>query len=96
MRSRAQTLLLLCSALLSVQPASGAPLSVPGDARLLLKVGATDCKGPIATEAHPITGAARLARMRKEGRLPDRFVCGRCEYLLGGDPGAAFYVKKCR
>jgi hypothetical protein len=89
-------LLFLCGALLSVPPAFGAALSLPEDTALLLKVGASDCKGPIATEAHPITGAARLARMRKEGRLPDRFVCGRCEYLLGGDPGAAFYVKKCR
>lgn len=42
---RARILLFLCGALLSVPPASGATLSLPENTALLLKVGATDCKG---------------------------------------------------
>jgi hypothetical protein len=93
-----KTLVLLLAGLLSgVQSASAIPLSPPaGPNTFLLRIGATDCKGPIATEARPIIGTEILAKMRREGRLPDRFVCGRCEYNLGGDPGAAYYVKKCR
>jgi hypothetical protein len=34
--------------------------------------------------------------MRDEGKLPDAFVCGPCEYSLGGDPGAAWYAKTCK
>ena len=52
--------------------------------------------GPIPTEAHPITGEKKLARMRSEGKLPDTFVRGPCTYNLAGDPGAAYYVKTCR
>jgi len=93
-----RSLLLLFSVLLlSVQSASAIPLSRPiSSGTLLLPIGATDCKGPIASEKHPVFGAERLAKMRKEGRLPDKFVCGPCEYNLGGDPGAAYYVKSCR
>jgi hypothetical protein len=65
-----------------------------------LRIGATDCKGPIATEDHPLfapkTDPDRLSRMRRDGKLPDKFVCGRCEYDLGGDPGSAYYVKTCK
>lgn len=53
-------------------------------------------KGVVPTEANPITGEKRLARMRREGKLPDTFVRGRCTYSLGGDPGAAYYFKECR
>jgi hypothetical protein len=53
-------------------------------------------EGPIPTEANPITGEKRLARMRREGKLPDSFVRGRCTYNLAGDPAAAYYVKECR
>jgi hypothetical protein len=67
-----------------------------GSNAILLSIGAADCKGPIANEARPIIGAKLLAKMRREGRLPDSFVCGRCEYNLGGDPGVAYYVKTCR
>jgi hypothetical protein len=83
--------------LVGVQSASAFPLSTPaGSDRLLVRIGATDCKGPIASEAHPIFGTKLLARMRKTGRLPDTFVCGGCTYNLGGDPGAAYYAKTCR
>lgn len=34
--------------------------------------------------------------MGQEGKLPDKFVCGRCEFDLAGDAGAAYYVKRCR
>ena len=91
--------LLLFAVLLSnvVQPASAIPLSSPGGpSALLLRAGAADCEGPIATEAHPIFGTEILAKMRREGRLPDSFVCGRCKYDLGGDPGVAYYVKTCK
>jgi hypothetical protein len=83
------------------QSAFAMPPSFPmaGDA-IFLRVGATDCKGPIATEDHPIFAPKedpdRLLRMRREGKLPDTFVCGRCEYNIGGDPGAAYYVKTCK
>jgi hypothetical protein len=90
-------LLLFAELLSSAQSASASPLSSRAVSNtLLLRIGATDCKGPIATEARPIFGTDILAKMRQEGRLPDKFVCGRCEYDLGGDPGAAYYVKTCR
>jgi hypothetical protein len=95
-----KSLLLFFAVLLSnVQSASAIPLSSPspiGPNTLLLWTGAADCTGPIATEAHPISGAGILAKMRREGRLPDSFVCGRCRYDLGGDPGVAYYVKTCK
>jgi hypothetical protein len=53
-------------------------------------------QGVIPTEAKPITGEKRLARMREAGKLPDIFVRGRCTYNLAGDIGAAYYVKECR
>ncbi len=53
-------------------------------------------QGTIPTEAHPIVGEERLAKMRREGKLPDTFVRGPCTYNLAGDPGAAYYVKTCR
>jgi hypothetical protein len=56
---------------------------------------AVDFRGPIPDEAHPIVGAERLAKMRREGRLPDTFKRNGCTYNLAGDPGAAYYVKTC-
>jgi hypothetical protein len=53
-------------------------------------------EGSIPTQANPIRDAKRLARMRSQGKLPDSFVRGRCRYNLGGDPGAAYYIKTCR
>lgn len=53
-------------------------------------------EGAIPTEANPITGEKRLARMRREGKLPDTIVRGTCTYNLAGDTGAAYYVKTCR
>jgi hypothetical protein len=70
------------------------PSDVPES--FLLSIAVATFKGTIPTEANPITGTARLAKMRREGRLPDTFVRGRCEYSLAGDPGAAYYVKTCR
>jgi hypothetical protein len=90
-------LLLLAGLFVGVQSASAFPLSTPaGSDQLLLRIGATDCKGPIASEARPIFGTKLLARMRRTGQLPDTFVCGGCTYNLGGDPGAAYYDKTCR
>lgn len=90
-------LLPLCAILLLGGPAFAMKPAVLDDSNpMLLRVGATDCKGPIASEKHPIMGAALLAKMRREGKLPDRFVCGRCEYDLAGDPGAAYYVMTCK
>ena len=91
-------LLVVIGLLANEQAASAMPLtsSPAGTNTQVIPTGATDCKGPIASQAHPIIGAERLAKMRREGLLPDRFVCGRCEYSLGGDPGAAYYVKTCR
>ncbi len=53
-------------------------------------------QGPIPTEASPIRGEARLAKMRREGRLPDTFTRGTCRYDLAGDPAVAYYVKTCK
>jgi hypothetical protein len=53
-------------------------------------------QGVIPTAANPITGVERLAKMRREGRLPDTFVRGDCTYNLAGDPGVAYYEKTCR
>jgi hypothetical protein len=50
----------------------------------------------IASEVHPILDSKLIAKLRREGKLPDKFVCGRCQYDLRGDPGAAYYVKTCR
>ena len=52
-------------------------------------------KGRVPTESHPIRGEARLAKMRREGRLPDTFTRGRCRYD-SGDPEVAYYVKTCQ
>lgn len=62
----------------------------------VLSIATASFQGTIPTEAHPIFGEKRLAKMRREGRLPDTFVRGRCEYNLAGDPGVAYYVKTCR
>jgi hypothetical protein len=78
----------------SAQSAFAMHPSFPPGRALLVRIGATDCKGPIATEDRPIYGEARLKKMRKEGKLPDTFVCGRYRYNLGGDPGAAWYHKE--
>ena len=53
-------------------------------------------EGVIPTEAKPIIGEKRLARMRRDGKLPDTFARGRCTYNLAGDIAAAYYVKECR
>jgi hypothetical protein len=89
---------LLCSGLAgSVGAASAFPMgSVRDPQSFAIPTAAKGFTGPIPTEEHPITGAARIAKMRREGRLPDTFVRGRCTYELGGDPGVVFYVKSCR
>jgi hypothetical protein len=64
---------------------------------LLVRVAAACFGGrAIPSEAHPILDAKLISRMRADGRLPDTFVCGRCRYDIGGDPGAVYYVKTCR
>ena len=78
----------------SIADVSAVPLLQPSAS--LVRVGATDCKGPIASEKHPILGEKLTGRLRREGQLPDSFVCGRCRYDLRGDPGAAYYIKTCR
>jgi hypothetical protein len=78
----------------SAQSASAMHPSFPPGKALFLRIGVTECKGPIATEDRPIYGEARLKKMRKEGKLPNTFVCGRYRYNLGGDPGAAWYHKE--
>ncbi len=90
--------LVLGIALMSLGKAAYAIPQIPAQSTrsLLYKTGWTDCRGPIATEKHPIVGENLLTKMRREGKLPDKFVCGRCEYDLAGDPGAAYYVKRCR
>ncbi len=70
----------------------GAPVPThPGSALSLVEF-----QGPIPTEASPIRGEARLAKMRREGRLPDTFRRGGCRYNLAGDPAVAYYVKTCK
>jgi hypothetical protein len=93
-----KTPFIVCAVLLSIEgPASAITLSVPNETdSLVLRAAATDCRGPIATENRVIFGVKRLAKMRREGKLPGQFICGRCEYDLRGDPAAAYYVKKCR
>lgn len=93
-----RALFLTCGAYFLGAPiASALPFWNPGDQTVLVhQVGATDCRGPIASEAHPILDSKLIAKLRSEGKLPDKFVCGRCQYDLRGDPGAAYYVKTCR
>jgi hypothetical protein len=93
-----RTIFLLFAGMLSgMQTTLAMPLASPAEpSTLLLRTGAADCKGPIASEAHPIFGTERLAKMRRTGLLPDTFVCGRCTYDLAGDPGVAYYAKTCR
>jgi len=77
--------------------ASALPFWNSGDQTVHVhRVGATDCRGPIASEVHPILDSKLIAKLRREGKLRDKFVCGRCQYDLRGDPGAAYYVKTCR
>jgi hypothetical protein len=71
------------------------PLFRPSASEVVVRIGATDCKGPVASEKHPIMGETLTGKLRQEGRLPDSFVCGRCRYDLRGDPGAAYYIKSC-
>jgi hypothetical protein len=61
-----------------------------------LLMNAANFEGIIPTEARPIIGVKRLAKMRREGKLPDTFVRRPCTYNLAGDTGAAYYVKTCR
>lgn len=51
---------------------------------------------PREYDTKPITDAKVIAKMRREGKLPDSYVKGRCRYDLGGDPGAAYYHVTCR
>ena len=81
--------------LLSSADVLAVPLFSPSASELIVRIGATDCKGPIASEKHPIMGEKLTGKLRQEGRLPDSFVCGRCRYDLRGDPGAAYYIKNC-
>jgi hypothetical protein len=84
-REMKQSLVLLGAMLISsVHSAFAMHPSFPPGKALFLRIGVTDCKGPIATEDRPIYGEARLKKMRKEGKLPDTFVCGRYRYNLGG------------
>ena len=89
-----KSLALLGAMLVTADSASAMHPSFPHGKALFLMIGATDCKGPIATEDRPIYGEARLKKMRNEGKLPDTFICGRYRYNLGGDPGAAWYHKE--
>ena len=93
-----RALFLICGAYFLGAPiATALPFCNPGDQTVLLhRVSATDCRGPIASEAHPILDSKLIAKLRREGKLPDKFACGRCQYDLRGDPGAAYYVKTCR
>jgi hypothetical protein len=93
-----RALFLICGAYFLGAPiASALPFWNPGDLTVLVRrVGATDCRGPIASEGHPILDSKLIAKLRRDGKLPDKFVCGRCQYDLRGDPGAAYYVKTCR
>ena len=93
-----RALFLICGAYFLGAPiASALPFWNPGGQTVLVhRVGATDCRGPIASEAHLILDSKLIAKLRREGKLPDKFVCGRCQYDLRGDPGAAYYVKTCR
>ncbi len=79
-----------------VASASALPLSQSPIPDAFVRAGATDCRGPIASEKHPIVGEKLTGTLRREGRLPDQFVCGHCRYDLRGDPGAAYYIKACR
>jgi hypothetical protein len=71
---------------------------VPFETSTLLPTQAVPARfqGTIPTEAHPIRGVERLAKMRRDGHLPDTFVRGHCTYNLAGDPGVAYYAKTCR
>jgi hypothetical protein len=77
----------------AAMPAGPAPHA---DGLLIRVAGACFGGRPIPTEAKPLLDAKRIAQMRAAGQLPDSFVCGRCRYDLGGDPGAAWYVKTCK
>ena len=86
---------ILIGLLSSVTAVSAVPFLQLSEIQPIVLVGATDCKGPIASEKHPIIGEKLTGKLRREGRLPDSFACGRCRYDLGGDPGAAYYIKTC-
>lgn len=91
--------IMVCAVLLigAVSVSATPPIRHSRPAELLVHVAASCFGGKIIpTDAHPILDAKRIARMRAAGQLPDTFVCGRCRYNLGGDPGAVYYVKVCR
>lgn len=73
-------------------PARALVVLVPQPPGLTLPIG---FQGRIPTEDSPLTGEDRLAKMRREGRLPDRFTRNGCAYLLAGDPAVAYYVEQC-
>ncbi len=81
----------------TVGPSSAMPIA-PAEASTLLLIQTVEARfrGEIPSEEHPITGVKRLAKMRRDGRLPDTFVRGNCTYNLAGDPGVAYYAKTCR
>ena len=87
--------------LLIVQPALAfSPPRLDVGESIVLRVGAADCEGPIATASRPLRAPKndpdRLLRMKQAGKLPDQFVCGKCTYSLAGDPSTAYYVKTCK
>jgi hypothetical protein len=91
--------MLLCVGLAAgIGGASAMPLapSPHSDAVLIRVAGACFGGRTIPTEAKPLVDEKRIAKMRAAGQLPDTFVCGRCTYNLGGDPGAAWYAKTCK
>lgn len=47
-------------------------------------------------DTKPITNAAQIAKMRREGKLPDSYTKNGCRYDLAGDEGAAYYHVTCR
>lgn len=89
---------LLCTILIIGTGGSyAAPLVSRPDPAPPLRLAATACFGgrTTPTEDHPILDRKRISAMRRAGQLPDTFVCGRCRYDIGGDPGAVYYVKTC-
>jgi hypothetical protein len=71
------------------------PLSTLENSYAFLVRKAVLCLRPVPTEADPIRGSVLIAELREQGRLLERFKCGRCRYDLVGETEAAYYVKTC-
>jgi hypothetical protein len=56
---------------------------------------ATDDPESYLIDGHFQRGEARLARMRRNGELPDTLRAGGCRFDLAGDVEVAYYVKSC-